>query len=247
VLTPDVCVAVLQKKYSGEFPATTDWNGAVRTLVAGVLGQLANGGSAAPAPKPAAPQPPAAASDDDDDSSDEDASSDEDSDESDGEAGASYNSEEDEDAESGEETDEEDDEEDSESDDEEEAAEAEAALKKSRAEAADSSDQHTLEMFKFARKAGFSPRAIGEQEAVAAYRSGYLDEYFTKHGLDAADLSKAALKRAKMKAELAVLQQEADVALDRRARKGRAQFGADAPPKPAAPAFTSDTGLFDDE
>jgi cobalamin biosynthesis protein CobT len=250
VLTADVCVAVLQKKFGSEFPPATDWNGSVKATVAALLGELSKPSAAATTAVTKAAQPAKAKPSDSDDSDSSDESS---GDDSDDDAGASYNSEEDEDASSGdEESDEEfeSDESSEEEGDEEEAAAAEAALKKNRTEGgADSGDSHTLDMVKFARKAGFAVRTIGEAEPVASYRTKYLDGFFADNKLDPSDLSKAALKKAKVKAELAALQQEVDMTLDRKSRKGRAQFftgEGDAPPAPTS-KFTADSGLFDDE
>jgi hypothetical protein len=250
-----VCVTVLQKKYASEFPPDVDWAETVRPIVIAALAEL----DAAAKPKPVAPVatavPPPAAKNVDASSDDDDDEEDDSDDSSSGVAEGSYDSEEDPDAEEAdgdEEGEEEPDDEDA-SDTGSDEEEGEAAAKRHRVEATtDERDKRTLEMIAFAKKAGLNARPAQPDESLATYRE-YLDGIFKQNALDPAtcDLGKEGLRGFKMRQELKHLQSEIDVNLDRRARRGRAQFyvpGESEGPAPVAkPKFTPDTGLFDDD
>lgn len=239
-ITADVCITVFKQKYAAAFAGrVTDW-AEHRELIAGVLARL----DAAAAPKPAAAPAPKKKAESSDDESDDD--SDDDDDDGDSEEDSDYDSEAGEDEEDSDESEEE-------SDEESESAVSSQASKRHRAEAAAPAatadvpvdDKHTLEMARFAKKCGLRPPSLEPNEAMAAYRTR-LNAFFAANSMDPNDLSKDQKKRLAMRQELAVLQQEVDITLDKRSRKGRAQFNV-----PGEDNATSDRfqvkGLYDDE
>ena len=244
-ISPDVCVTVLKAKYAAEFGGV-DWDKTVKPLVAVVLAELEPPKPAARPAKAAAKESSSEEEDSDDDDSDSDGSSES------GEEGGDFNSEEGEGDEDEEGSDDESDV--SSTGDDEEDDGAAAGTKKHRTESgdaessvADQSDAHTRAMIAFAKTVKLSVRPIADGEDLAAYRA-VLDAAFTKHGLSHTNLSKEAVKAYKLRQEIAFLQSEIDPALDRRARRGRANFAEPgAPVAPPPPRFTKDNGLYDDE
>ncbi len=233
ILAPEVVVNVIKKKLE---PSVIHNIGGDSALLAQVKRLLA------PPPPPAPVQQKqkknsASSSEDDDDSDSSDDSSDDDEDD-----------EEDFDSDQEEDDEEEDDEEDFDdesTDSEEEKEDPKAGSRRQRADdsgaAAEktpkpdnsanqqqSSEAQLDEMLRFLKKCGVASavaRKRNDDEAVSDYIANVVKPAFASKGLDPEDLSKAAVSRHKMRAELELLRQDgADLSLNREQRRGKPIF-----------------------
>lgn len=229
ILAPETVVNVIKKKID---PSVIHNIGGEASLLARVKLLLA---PPAPAPAPkkrAASSSSDSDSDDDDDSDDDSSSNDEDEED--------YDSDDDED-------DEEDDEEvfddDSTTDDEDEDNNAKPGDRRQResdkegadkpentASAGNGTDNQVDEMLLFLKKCGLSAavsRKRNTDEAAQDYINNVLKVAFASKSLDMQDLSKNAVSRYKMRAELEALQKEgADLSLNKEQRRGKPIFDA---------------------
>ena len=91
-------------------------------------------------------------------------------------------------------------------------------------------------------------RPSGATLDPVTYRSQILDPLFAQHKLNPADLSKSEVRRYHARKELEALTKEADLSLDRSARRGRATFGTATapPPPPSAAPRVSKPSFFDE-
>ena len=239
-LNPDTCINVIKKKYPEKF-ANTNWE-EKKKLVADTIARL----DAPPPVVAAAKKQQESKNESSDDSDDDDSDDDEDDSDDD-----------DDEEEEDDEDEEEEDDDEGEDDSDEESAEAgdgeDAPDKKKRrteegatagGDAAqelpgDASERATA-MMKFLRKAEAKYRKPNEGESWEDFIKDALVPVFTDEGMDPTDLSKPALKRMKIRMELKVLQQEADINLDPRTRRGRATAGQPAVPPPKTHNFLDD-------
>jgi hypothetical protein len=253
-LTADACLNAIRRRFPDKYTEVTDWD-SKRKMLEAHIEKL----QAPPAPAPAKPAPKAKAesssddddSDDDDDDDDDSDDDDDDEEEEDDEEGSDSDGSgsEEEDDESFEGDSDDSDEEDSEGEDEDKPKAKKQRTEKEKegisaeggvaneavapAPAAESTADRIGSMTWFLRKLHHNvPKPLPGQ-SDEDYINTVLTPKFTQLKLDPSDCSKEALKRYKIRKELEALQQEVDINLDPRTRRGRYNNN----PAAAAPVF----------
>jgi hypothetical protein len=252
-LTADACLNAIRRRFPDKYTEVTDWDAKGKMLEAHIeklQAPPAPPAQAKPAPKAKADSGSDEDSDDDDDDDDSDDDDDDDEEEEDDEEGSDSDGsgEENEESFEGDSDDDSEDEDNSEGDDEDKPKAKKQRTEKDADNSAEggagneatapvapvaSTTDRIESMTWFLRKLHHSvPKPLPGQ-SDEDYINTVLIPKFTQLKLDPSDCSKEALKRYKIRKELEALQQEVDITLDPRTRRGRYNNN----PAAAAPVF----------